>query len=90
MIVQDHFCTVLSGTALVSVAFALMDFYSGTRAVGIGMRAVNPGMLSVGLDTDMSEHRLGNLAAPELDADAATKAYVDGCIRQLAQQLGLE
>ena len=28
--------------------------------------------------------------APELDADAATKAYVDGCIRQLAQQLGLE
>ena len=90
VIVQDHFCTVLSGTALVSVAFALMDFYSGTRAVGIGMRAVNPGMLSVGLDTDMSEHRLGNLAAPELDADAATKAYVDGCIRQLAQQLGLE
>lgn len=87
--VQDSFCTVESGVALVSVAFALMDFCRGTKAVGIGMRAINEGMLSIGMDTDMAEHRVGNLAAPENDTDAATKGYVDACIRQLREQLGM-
>lgn len=86
--VQDSFCAVDSAPALVSVAFALLDLCRDTRAVGIGMRAKTAGVLSIGLDTDMDEHRIGNLAAPENDADAATKAYVDACIRQLAQSLG--
>lgn len=87
--VQDSFCTVESSVALVSVAFALMDFCRGTKAVGIGMRAINPGALSIGMDTDMAEHRIGNLAIPENDTDAATKGYVDECIRQLMEQLGM-
>ena len=78
--VQDDFCTVLSGTALVSVGFALMDFCRDTKAVGIGMRARNPGKLSIGLDTDMEEHTIGNLADPAENQDAVTKAYVDGRI----------
>lgn len=86
---QDSFCTVESTVAMVSVAFALLDLCRGTKAVGIGMRAKNAGALSIGMDTDMAEHRLGNLAAPVNDADAATKAYVDECIRQLMQQLGV-
>ena len=87
--VQDSFCTVESSVALVSVAFALMDFCRGTKAVGIGMRAINPGALSIGMDTDMAEHRIGNLAIPENDTDAATKGYVDERIRQLMEQLGI-
>lgn len=75
--VQDDFSTVQSEAALVSVAFALLDLCRSTKAVGIGMRAKNAGKLSVGLDTDMEEHSIGNLADPEKDQDAATKAYVD-------------
>ena len=75
--VQDDFHTVTSVDMLVSVAFALMDFCRDTKAVGIGMRAKNAGKLSIGLDTDMDEHSIGNLADPQEDQDAATKAYVD-------------
>lgn len=75
--VQDDFHTVTSVDMLVSVAFALMDFCRDTKAVGIGMRAKNAGKLSIGLDTDMDEHSIGNLADPKKDQDAATKAYVD-------------
>ena len=42
------------------------------------MRAKNPGKVSIGLDVNMEEHRLGNLLDPEGSQDAATKAYVDG------------
>lgn len=75
--VQDDFHTVTSVDMLVSVAFAMMDFCRDTKAVGIGMRAKNAGKLSIGLDTDMDEHSIGNLADPKKDQDAATKAYVD-------------
>ena len=75
--VQDDFHTVTSVDMLVGVAFALMDFCRDTRAVGIGMRAKNAGKLSIGLDTDMDEHSIGNLADPTKNQDAATKAYVD-------------
>lgn len=87
--VQDSFCTGGSDTVLVSVAFALLDLCRATRAVGIGMRAKKPGAVSIGLNMDMDEHRLSNLASPESEADAATKAYVDECIRQLREQLNL-
>lgn len=78
--VRDDFCTARSDEKMVSVAFALLDFCRGTKAVGIGMRAKNAGMLSIGLDTDMEEHSIGNLADPEQNQDAATKAYVDRLI----------
>lgn len=87
--VQDDFSTAESVPVLVSVAFALLDLCRTTRAVGIGMRARNAGKLSVGMDTDMEEHRIGNLLPPEQDMDAATKGYVDERLRQLAQALGV-
>lgn len=88
--VQDRFCAAESGAVLVSVAFALLDLCRAAKAVGIGMRAKNEGMLSIGMDVDMSERRLGNLAPPEQGTDAATKAYVDECIRLLREQLNLK
>ncbi len=87
--VTDSFGTSESLTAPVGVAFVLLDLDRRQKAVGIGMRAKNAGKLSVGLDTDMDEHRIGNLADPVAERDAATKAYVDRCIEALAQRLGL-
>ncbi len=87
--VTDSFGTVQSMTALVNGAFALLDMNRQARAIGIGMRAKNAGKLSIGLDTDMSGHTVGDLADPVANQDAATKAYVDRCIQTLAQRLGL-
>lgn len=87
--VTDSFGTVQSMAALVGVAFALLDMNRQTRAIGIGMRAKNDGKLSIGLDTDMDQHTVGNLADPVADQDAATRAYVDRCIQELARSLGL-
>ena len=84
--VQDDFHTVTSVDMLVGVAFALMDFCRDTRAVGIGMRAKNAGKLSIGLDTDMEEHSIGNLADPRSETHAATKRYVDGLTRKAAHR----
>ena len=84
--VQDDFHTVTSVDMLVGVAFALMDFCRDTRAVGIGMRAKNAGKLSIGLDTDMDEHSIGNLADPRSETHAATKRYVDGLTRKAAHR----
>lgn len=81
--VTDGFGTSESLTVLVSVAFALLDMNRQQKAVGIGMRAKNAGKLSIGLDTDMNEHGIGNLADPQAGQDAATKAYVDRCIQAL-------
>lgn len=84
--VQDDFHTVTAVDMLVGVAFALMDFCRDTKAVGIGMRAKNAGKLSIGLDTDMEEHSIGNLAAPTEETHAATKRYVDGLTRKAAHR----
>lgn len=81
VMVQDDFSTVQSPGALVSVAFALLDFDRADKAVGIGMRAKNPGKVSIGLDVNMEEHRLGNLLDPEGSQDAATKGYVEQVVR---------
>lgn len=86
---EDCFGAVESLPVLVGVAFALLDLSRSTKAVGIGMRARAPGKLSIGLDTDLDEHRITNLQDPAADQDAATKAYVDARIRALAEQLGV-
>ena len=75
--VQDSFSAVESGQVLVSVAFALLDMCRGTKAVGIGMRAKNAGKLSIGVDTDMNERAIQNLADPTQKQDAVTKGYAD-------------
>lgn len=85
--VQDSFHRAESPAVLLSVAFALLDVCRNTRAVGIGMRAGNPGKLSVALDADWQEHRIGNLSDPEEAQDAATKAYVDARIQELLERL---
>lgn len=85
---QDSFSLTQSETALVSVAFALLDVCRNTKAVGVGMRAGNPGKLSIALDADWQEHRIGNLADPEEAQDAATKAYVDARIQAILERMG--
>lgn len=75
--VQDNFSTAQSSSALVSVAFALLDMCRDTKAIGIGARAAKANKLCIGLDTDMGEHRMENLADPVQNQDAATKAYVE-------------
>ena len=84
--VQDDFHTVTAVDMLVGVAFALMDFCRDTRAVGIGMRAKNAGKLSIGMETDMEEHPIVNLADPTSETHAATKRYVDGLTRKAAHR----
>lgn len=83
--VTDSFATVQSSAAFVGVAFVLLDFSREAKAVGIGMRAQGGNTLSLGLDTDLTEHRLTNLAAPTAPTDAATKAYVDELFARLAE-----
>lgn len=78
--VTDSFVTVASPNAFVPVAFALLDFSRTEKAVGIGMRAIKKETLSVGLQLDMAEHGIRNLADPTEAQDAATKAYVDALV----------
>lgn len=79
--VTDSFVTVSSQSAFVPVAFALLDFSRTEKAVGIGMRAVKGGTVSVGLQLDMAEHGIHNLADPTEAQDAVTKAYVDALVK---------
>jgi len=79
--VTDSFVTVSSQSAFVPVAFALLDFSRTEKAVGIGMRAIKEETLSVGLQLDMAEHGIRNLADPTEARDAATKAYVDALVK---------
>lgn len=79
--VTDSFVTVSSQSAFVPVAFALLDFSRAEKAVGIGMRAVKEGTLSVGLRLDMAEHGIHNLTDPTEPQDAVTKAYVDALVK---------
>lgn len=85
----DSFASVCSDAVPVGVAFVLLDFYREGKSAGIGMRAQGQQRLSIALDTDMTEHRLRNLADPQSPADAATKQYVDALIAALRQQLNL-
>ena len=85
----DSFAAVRSDAVPVGVAFVLLDFYREGKSAGIGMRAQGQQRLSIALDTDLTEHRLRNLAAPQSPADAATKQYVDTLIAALRQQLNL-
>ena len=79
--VTDSFATVTSPNAFVPVAFALLDFSRTEKAVGIGMRAIKKETLSVGLQLDMAEHGIRNLADPTEAQDAATTAYVDALVK---------
>lgn len=85
----DSFASAVSASALVGIAFVLLDLSRDKRSVGIGMRSAGSRTLTVGLDTDLTAHRLQNLAAPAAPQDAATKAYVDAAIQSLRQSLGL-
>lgn len=83
VIAQDDYNRVDSSAALVSVAYAMLDLCRSTKAVGIGMRARASGKLSIGMDTDMNERFIGNMADPTEGQDAATKAYVDRAINAI-------
>lgn len=81
--VTDRFQTVYSLPVWVSVAFVLLDLSRDTRAVGIGMRARGNSTLSIGMDADLTEHRLTNLADPVNAQDAVTKAYLEARLAAL-------
>lgn len=84
---QDSFAETQSAIAPVGVAFALVDFCRGSRGIGIGMRAKLERMICVGLDMDMQENRISNLAEPRSPGDGATKAYVDEKFKELAAKI---
>lgn len=86
----DSFTTVESPAANVGVAFVLLDFLRSAKAIGIGMRAQRQNALSIGVHTDMTAHRLRNLAPPQAASDAATKEYVDAALRELKAALGMQ
>ena len=89
ILVTDSFQTVQSMAASVGVAFVLLDLCRDTKALGLGMRARTAGVLSIGMDADLTEHRILNLPEP-LDArEAATKAYVDSRLQALASAMGI-
>lgn len=81
--VTDRFQTVYSLPVWVSVAFVLLDFSRDTRAAGIGMRAREQNTLSIGMDADLTEHRITNLADPVNPQDAVTKAYLEARLAAL-------
>ena len=89
IVAEDSFQAVSGPQVPVSTAFVLLDMHRDTRALGLGIRARTANALSVGLDMDMTEHRLQNLASPAAPGDAATKEYVDSCIQTLARALGV-
>ena len=86
---EDAFGLEESPPVPVGVAFVLMDMNRQTKALGLGMRARTAGVLSIGMDVDLTEHRILNLPEP-LDArEAATKAYVDSRLQALASAMGI-
>lgn len=89
ILVTDSFQTVQSMAVSVGVAFVLLDLCRDTKALGLGMRARTAGVLSIGMDADLCEHAMKNLADPADNQDAATKSYVDSRISALAQALGV-
>lgn len=84
---EDAMGSAESGLGLIPAAFALLDFNRSARAVGIGQRANRSGTVSIGLDMELTEHRLSGLAEPEEAADAATRGYVDAMLEKMAQAL---
>lgn len=70
VLLEDTFEQVQSAPAALSVAFALLDFHRGSRAVGIGQRAGTGNMVSVGLDMKLYGHRITDLGDPEDGRDA--------------------
>lgn len=89
ILAADDFETVEGSAERLQAAFALLDFHRENRAIGIGQRANQAGMVCVGLDMKLYGHRITDLAEPEGENQAATKGYVDSKLRAMAQQLGL-
>ncbi len=87
LIARDSFTETQSAIAPVGVAFALVDFCRERKGVGIGMRAKLERMVCIGLDMDMQENRIFNLAEPISPMDGATKAYVDEKLEELAAKI---
>lgn len=77
IVAADAFTETQSQPVFLAVAFALMDFCKDQRAIGIGIRARNASRVSFGLDADMEEHRIENMAEPVQQNDAVTKGYTD-------------
>lgn len=74
---EDGLGSAVTPWTAVPGAKPLMDFHRDTGSVGIGTRAAEDGRLTVGMETNLSGHRITNLGTPTASADAATKAYVD-------------
>lgn len=87
VIAEDDFHTSVTGFKTIPVAFALMDFDRENHAIAFGQRANLSNTFIVGLTMNLAEHKITNMANPENDQDAATKAYVDAKIAELLSQL---
>lgn len=72
IVCEDDFACRTSGTALLPVAFAMLDLCRESKAVGIGQRANNAGMLSVGMDMKLSGHRITDLGKAKMPTDAVS------------------
>lgn len=84
----DRFTSFTSAAWVLPVAFLLLDFDRGRRAIGIGSRANTADALSLGVDINMEEHSIGNLCSISLGKTSLTEGQLAALLELLEERRG--